>query len=194
VNILFSFTVVIAVVQSMCVSVVLWLVNREDWRKCAAVVILPLIISALYYLLTIKFHFFLQPGGWRFIFHSLSAERLILLFIIGFSLMASKSYRNNREASGGLLLALLVVCFAFCFCVLVKILSHPEQIGFGISNRYFIYLVPVNIIITTLFAGYLWQSTGRSRILRAFLCAGLFLLPVIEAVQGWLILLSTQVF
>ncbi len=166
VNWLLAFTSIFSVIQNLGVCLVLWLWGRRRWRLHTALFIAPAVISLGYYILTPKYEFFLQESFMGLLGASLPVDRLaiISLGLVLWGLLALKiswfklksiSPQQWNLWSAALLFTLVI--FAGCWALLwqFKAGQAPDKQGFQVSNRYFMVLAPVGIMMTTIASYYL---------------------------------------
>ncbi|MDO8580876.1 MAG: hypothetical protein Q7S13_05290 [Candidatus Omnitrophota bacterium] len=204
IHILLAFTVILSVAQIVIVSFLLWIYCRWPLKRFVLLAILPLCIFLFYYLRT--------PHGYPFYFAhsfkeilapSFTSPQMILLILYGvflsllYSPVKTKLSINEDEPfkkTGGvfwlftvlMLLAAIVILGAF------KMGAVKEQVGFMVSVRYFIFLVPVGIIASLVFFSDLLALFKHHQWMQTNICivvGGLLILNALNCQPLWIHLL-----
>jgi hypothetical protein len=181
VNILLALTSTLSLGEILAVSVVWWTFKDRDWKKYMVVTLLPVLIVVFYYMHAPKYSFFfgsLSPE--QLIRDNMSRQRFDILFIFLSFLSVYFLWRKKRLLNfipGQEILkpipyvvftALMLASSAAVLCLLGR---HAKEVpgGFPISSRYFIYLMPIGVITTTILAAALIKSFSRHYLMQALL-------------------------
>ena len=164
---LLSFTVIFSAVQIIAACMVLWLFGerRIFWHAfmCAG----PVFITAAYYIVVPHANIYFVDGPVALLGASLPLDRIAIivggLIIVGASVLYRARPlqeivdRHHLVQGAGFFLLLI-----YCGSLLILMKFKLEDLGFGdayVSNRYFIVLAPVGIVMTSIASHYITTLT-----------------------------------
>ena len=164
---LLSFTVILSAVQIIAACMVLWLFGerRVFWHAfmCAG----PVFITAAYYIVVPHANIYFVDGPVALLGASLPLDRIAIivggLIIVGASVLYRAKPlqeivdRHHLVQGAGFFLLLI-----YCGSLLILMKFKLEDLGFGdayVSNRYFIVLAPVGIVMTSIASHYITTLT-----------------------------------
>ena len=164
---LLSFTVIFSAVQIIAAGMVLWLFGerRIFWHAfmCAG----PVFITAAYYIVVPHANIYFVDGPVALLGASLPLDRIAIivggLTIVGASVLYRAKPlreivdRHHLVQGAGFFLLLI-----YCGSLLILMKFKLEDLGFGdayVSNRYFIVLAPVGIVMTSIASHYITTLT-----------------------------------
>ena len=164
---LLSFTVIFSAVQIIAACMVLWLFGerRVFWHAfmCAG----PVFITAAYYIVVPHANIYFVDGPVALLGASLPLDRIAIivggLIIVGASVLYRAKPlqeivdRHHLVQGAGFFLLLI-----YCGSLLILMKFKLEDLGFGdayVSNRYFIVLAPVGIVMTSIASHYITTLT-----------------------------------
>ena len=164
---LLSFTVIFSAVQIIAACMVLWLFGerRVFWYAfmCAG----PVFITAAYYIVVPHANIYFVDGPVALLGASLPLDRIAIivggLIIVGASVLYRAKPlqeivdRHHLVQGAGFFLLLI-----YCGSLLILMKFKFEDLGFGdgyVSNRYFIVLAPVGIVMTSIASHYITTLT-----------------------------------
>ncbi len=187
VQVLLALTSIFSVGQVVAAAFVLCWANKKDWLWYLGVTLLPLLIIFFYYAHAPHYPFYFDLTPEQLIRDNMSRERF---YIVGIFMGIWLWFRLKKI--GDLSRIMPYVQF-FCFIMIMTVLflaffaitAKPKGEGFAVANRYFIYLMPIGVIVTTWMTLLLWRSLSAWRILQAgyaCLIAGLLLPKFIKIV------------
>ena len=181
---LLSLTVIFSAVQIIAACIVLWVFGerRLIWQTLMSVG--PIFITLGYFIVVPHANIFFVDGPMALLFASLPLDRISIiaigLFVIGASALFGANPMPERIARLRLVQAATsFLLLIYCGCLLVLLKFKIDDPGFGdsigtfVSNRYFIVLTPVGIVMTSIASYYILTLTkGYYKIMGGiFLCA-----------------------
>ena len=160
-----SLTSTLSLAQISVVTLILWIKIDRNLKRYIVLSLIPLGICFYYYLNSPQFKFFFLDGMIDLIHANLPLERMVIIFLYGlfllFSLNKSKipftaptqvnketNEEEELEGKGYFLLIILILLLTLVILFILKWKDTHGEVGFSISDRYFIYLTPVGIIAT----------------------------------------------
>ncbi len=157
INMLLGFTVVFSVIQNVAVCALTWSLRIRQWRFYLLALVLPAVVSFGYYLLCPKYQFWLAESFMKLLGASLPIDRMAIIgvgFLVWLWMAFTQAARLERWGAAMLFSAII---FMGCWLILLKfkMAATPSHEGFQVSNRYFMVLAPVGIIMTTMASYYL---------------------------------------
>ncbi len=183
VSLLLSITVVFGAVQAAVMLFLLAIFKKEKWLKCVILAGLAAGIALFYYLRSQGMKFWVEKDFFELITASFSFDQMLILAVYA-GFLGVRYFQKEGGVSMRLnpyfIFTLLMLMMAFLMLVILHIISAGEQAGFSVSDRYFIFLVPIGIIAATLFSGELLRVAKGRRWLFANLLIGLSGLLVIR--------------
>jgi hypothetical protein len=178
-NILLSLTSILSFGEILAVSVLWWALKERDLRKYLLVTLLPMLIIAFYSVHAPKYQFFFGLSPEQLIRDNISRERFDVLFIFILSLAAylqgqkypSFKYAPSKEILKPMtyIIFLLGVLAATAAILWLFALHAKPGHGFPITSRYFIYLLPIGVISTTMVTVSMMKSLSQFRLAQAAL-------------------------
>ena len=188
-NILLSFTSILCAGQIIAASIIWWAVKERDWKKYILMTLMPLGIILFYYLHAIKYQFYFDLSPVQLICDNISKQRFQILFIFLFFLLVYGAQQKIRaikvEIGEEIKKPLAYVIFmslvlASSASVLLMLFLHAkgQGQGFAVASRYFIYLTPIGVIMTTIVCVSLFRSLSKYRILQGIFVVVFILLLI----------------
>lgn len=158
-HLLLSLTMVLSVLSNFAVCVLLWGKGLRKAKDHVILLVVPTLVSLFYYMHAPKYPFFLKNGMMKLLGASLPLDRLVIIFTAVLLLSLSgikqlKKWFNPLDKALGLVLAGVLgfgaMVLAGCVAVLIKFKmgASLSNEGFEVSNRYFMVLAPVAILMT----------------------------------------------
>ncbi len=187
VHVLLSMTVVLSLPQIMLVSILLWFYRVRRWQDVVFLLLLPAVIVFAYYGISPKYPFGLIFSVDQYLRANISRDRFYIAGLFALVLIVygvEQKFRSKNFFGSGILdglPAFILFCGSVvCACgllALFKIRQAPVM-QFPVTEKYFIFLVIVGIIVVTIFSDTLIRSTKPRWLQIAFLIglAG-FLIP-----------------
>lgn len=155
IHLILSLTSVFGSVQVFVVSMMIYVFYERKFLKFTGIFLIPMCCGFYYFLRAPHYMFGLPPDFWDLIWSNFPPERLALFvfcgILAGFSAVIPKNDKPGPWFSRGGILAAL---FLGASAVLMVCLNLTRQKGlrpFEVSSRYFIFLSPLGIILTTVF-------------------------------------------
>jgi len=201
VHMLLSLSVPISIIQIAIVSLLLWVIVDRNWKKYILSFAVPMAAGLAYYALAPKYKFWFQEGPWALVNASIPKDRFLIFFIFTLYYSLSRlqlkrgifkkfsinvlSEDERRGLEAYFWLTALMISGSFLMLLKMKFDASPTLQGFQISNRYFISLVPVGIIATTLFSVFLVKG-AKNRFIRwlvLLFLAALLVIRIYRTVQ-----------
>jgi hypothetical protein len=181
---LLSLTVVFAGLQILAVSMGLWSLGRRDARSYIVVAVFPILLTIYYYFVAPKYPFWLEFSLEQYLRSGISRDRIyvLLLYVFALGLWAIQKvfprlalYRDQSIIEGGpaLLMTLGMMLTAVCAYAFFKLHEGPSQTGFPVSDRYFVYLIPVGVVATTVFVHSLFKALRQNVFLMSIIASGI---------------------
>jgi hypothetical protein len=152
VNILLSLTSILSLGQIWAMSVLWWALRDRDWKKYILITLLPSIIAVFYYLHAPKYKFYFGLTPEQLVRDNIPRQYFDILFIFLLALPVYLWKQKDRIKDVLPYLVFLLLMLAFTGLLLWDFARHavtPDK-GFAITSRYFIYLMPIGVIATTL--------------------------------------------
>ena len=183
INWLLAFTIVLSVVQNFASSLVLW-VFAERRKKWHTVLFAGPAATALYYYsLAPRYDIYFVDGAIALLGANLPIDRVVIIIFGSMLLTASRlkvSSRKVEAMSHDYLIQsiagsiLLVAIYAGCLAIIMKFwMDTVPGIGTSfVSNRYFIMLAPIGIVMTTIASFAIIVLPGRFYKIIGFLVLG----------------------
>ena len=169
-HILLSLTCIFSLVQVAIASVLVWIFIRPAKKYFIGLTLIPILINLFYYIQAPKYAFWFLFTPEQLIRACFSRERFYILFVfvlfLGLhGLQKFKKYPGLLKTSDSLIreipylaLTVLMILSAAFIIFIFKMQESPPNVGFIVSNRYFLYLTPLGIIGATLLSTSLIQS------------------------------------
>ena len=165
---LLSFTVILSAVQIIAACMVLWLFGerRVFWHTLMSAG--PIFITAAYYIVVIPhLNIYFVDGPIALLGASLPLDRIAIivsgLIIVGASVLyREKPLREIVDKPQLLQGACFFLLLIYCGSILILMKFKFEDLGFGdsyVSNRYFIFLAPVGIVMASIASHYITTLT-----------------------------------
>ncbi|MCR4336257.1 MAG: hypothetical protein NUV91_00405, partial [Candidatus Omnitrophica bacterium] len=201
---LLSLTVIFSLVQIVAVSFLLWIWHDRrvfNWRKYLFLTILPCLMCLFYYSQAPKYQFWIMfsleqiirahiPRYWLYVFY------LIVLFLSLFICQRKTGwpllYRNDQWRRGipyFFLMAIMLLATALVVGIF-HVGQSPQGVGFPLTEKYFINLVPMGIIGITWLSYHVLSSLRGIRWLQFLVILGIAIFlgnhvtKVIPDIQG----------
>ncbi len=161
VNWLLAFTIVLSVVQNLASSLVLWVFTERRPKWHILLFLGPAATAIYYYALAPRYQIYFVDGAIALFGANLPLDRVAIIVFGSILWLGSRSklankavgteshdYRNQSIA-GSILLAAI---YAGCFAIIIKFwVDAIPGVGISfVSNRYFIMLAPIGIVMTTI--------------------------------------------
>ncbi|MCK5216027.1 MAG: hypothetical protein KAR05_11825 [Candidatus Omnitrophica bacterium] len=192
VHILMSFTIVFSFIQIVIASLLLWLLKERDWRRYVLMTIFPAVVCLFYYSQAPRYQFWFADNPVDLIAAGFPKERMLMILLYAGFLGAMYKRKNilgdrlleirvKKESKGYFYMTLMTLCSAVAVLMLLKSRATSGDAGFQISNRYFIYLTPISIMMTVIIALEFMSMPGKNTRQRTLVIAflgGLLLLRV----------------
>jgi hypothetical protein len=160
-NILLGLTTILSLGQIAAVSVLWWVLSERDWRKYVFITLLPAAIIMFYYMRAPKYPFY---------FGDLTPEQLIrdniprqYFDILFFFLVSLFFFRAQQQTSAMYFIFTILVLAATGVLLGLFALHAKPGVGFPITSRYFIYLMPIGVMAATASSVSLVQALQRHR-------------------------------
>ena len=172
---LLSFTVIFSAVQIMAACMVLWLFGERRVLWHALMSAGPIFITAAYYIVVPHANMYLVDGPIALLGASLPLDRIAIIVVGLIIVGASVLYRakplgqivDKLHLLQGVSFFLLLI---YCGAILILMKFRFEDLGFNegyvrdcnagcVSNRYFIVLAPVGIVMTSIASHYITTLT-----------------------------------
>ena len=156
-------------IQVTIISFWLWAIYEKNWRKYVWLTVVPVAVCLFYYSTAPKYKFWFDLEPEQLVRAPFSRDRFYILFIyllyVGAYLLQRRKILpplfTNESILKGLpylgVTASMLASAAFVLFLFKRGETHNHE-GFPISNRYFIYLMPVGVIATTLLTVQLLRS------------------------------------
>ncbi|MCB9770985.1 MAG: hypothetical protein H6754_00315 [Candidatus Omnitrophica bacterium] len=179
VQILLSCTVVLSLPQILLVSFLLWVYGMRSWKYYLVLLVLPVIIGMIYYGLSPHYPFALIFTIEQYIRANISRDRfyVAILFILLLAFYGVQERLKLRQILDSAILKGLPALGIFlgavagaCAILGAFIIKAGPVMQFPVTEKYFIFLVPVGIISVTVFTDV---------IIRAFKMQGLKFVMII---------------
>ena len=158
---LLALTTLFGILQIISAAILLWIFDKRHWKQHLCLTFLPMIIAGFYslqaFLQPDKTHiiyFFFHPW-WMLLMSNFPLERLgglvIYIAIVLYAQIKRISLaQQNMEGKSYLLFFFLMIIAAAMIMSWFTLHSTSQPTSFPVPNRYFIFLTPVGIIISTL--------------------------------------------
>lgn len=182
VHFLLSCTVVLSLPQIILVSFLLWVYGMRSWKYYLVLLVLPVIVGLIYYCLSPHYPFALIFSIEQYIRANISRDRfyVTILFALLLALYGVQEKLKLRQMLDSAILKGLPALGIFlgsvagaCVILGAFIIKTGPVMQFPVTEKYFIFLVPVGIISVTVFA---------DTIIRAFKVRGLKFVMIIMIV------------
>jgi len=207
IHILLALSVVLSLGQIFIISVLLfWIKDRRAlslkalFKKYFLLMVLPIGICLFYY-------FYMPASIFRYylvdplelIYANIPKDRILIVMVYAcflifcfsqkkaeYKILFNKSLHphksRNLRFSGAtyLLFLILMILFAGVILIYCKMREIPDQRDITLSDRYFMYLVPIEIIATSLFSISLVAVLKKNKFMLVNLLIGLFGLLIIR--------------
>lgn len=156
VNTLLAFTTIFSVIQNFAAAMCLWINGQRRLLTYIPVFFIPVFIALFYYANVEKPPLGMIDTFMELLGASLPVDRMV---IIGLALAwCFLVHREDRKFWQPVVFTAIVL--AGCLAVLIKFkISARPMGGCYVSNRYFMVLAPVGIIMTTIASHYLVTRT-----------------------------------
>ncbi len=160
-NWLLAFTIALSVVQNLASSLVLWVFTERRPKWHVLLFLGPAATAIYYYALAPRYEIYFVDGAIALFGANLPLDRVAIIVFGSILWLGSRSklsnkavgteshdYRNQSIA-GSILLAGI---YAGCFAIIIKFwVDAIPGVGTSfVSNRYFIVLAPIGIVMTTI--------------------------------------------
>ena len=188
VHILLSLTVMLGMAQIAAVSFLLWLIKERNWRKYLFPTVIPLAVGIFYYLHSPQFKFWFLDTPIRLFLANVPPDRLAILagYAVFLLLRKRTSVSDGKSSEKFFLLTVSMLVLAWGILGVFIANAGPPPDGFSIANRYFIFLVPVEIIATTLCSLHVWRYARGNKWLRLNLIIALGGLLIFRMLKTYL--------
>lgn len=168
-----SLTIVFSMVQILSVSFLLWLLKEKNIKRHLWLTVFPCAICLFYYSHSPDFGYWFSLSPMTLLAENVSAERMGLLMMCLIyagvdyvrrkkftktSLRESRDNETREEWRHYLALTIFMFLAAAAVITIFKINDTHGTRGFPITGRYFIYLVPIGVIATTLVSVKIFRS------------------------------------
>ncbi len=164
IHILLSLTAVFGAVQVFIVSLLLFGFYEKKLSRYLLILFLPLAFGFYYFLNAQHYVFCLPPDPGVLMWENFPVERLLLVLLCGI-FAVSTGLQNKKELPEVLLpYTILVVLFFGAVLGIMVCFAMTAQLnwkGFVISSRYFIFLAPLGIVLTTVFLFEVFKKLAR---------------------------------
>jgi hypothetical protein len=180
VNVLLAFVMPISILQIVFLGGVLWVFGRQRSLLMASAVIVPVAIAFYYRSVAMPMHFSFIPDA-ALILNNVPLDRILFLVFAFGLLFLQSSLDKNRLGMGGDMrvpVAGLSVSLAMTALLLSYVFVAPQKgVPFGITSRYFFFLVPFSVVIYIFVARELWQKAikdgwARFNVVMLFILTG----------------------
>lgn len=192
---LLSITVVFSVITNIAVSVILWQNGMRKIKYHVLLLLVPTVSSLFYYFHAPQYQFFIKNGAMKLLGANLAVDRMfIIACALFFWFLAQrhslKKWFHPITPSGhlqfGTIIGFGVMVLAGCVAVYLKLKMgqslHAE--GFEVSNRYFMLLTPIGIMMT-IAASYYMVTLSKDKILKQGVLIFLLVLLLFRILKLW---------
>jgi len=190
IHILLSMTILFGFVQVCIISSLLWLFAERKWKRYIVLIgIVCAEISLFYYLFMVKLNFWIWGDPMAVIYASVPRDRLFIIGLSGgivilYFLKAKGTIiekfnrvmnKDSQWRHGASLMILTALFFSLAIVMLILFVIGESREGsnFAVSNRYFIFLSPIEIMATTLFPLYMMKIFGENKTIKGGIVLGL---------------------
>ncbi len=175
IHILLPLTIMLGAIQVLAVSFLLWMVGYKNFRAYILLTLIPMALAVFYYFHSPMYGIWFSDGPLALISANFPKDRLFVLFVFAILWLGClvKQKKGNGELpwncsalkKGGayFFLTALMLLGAGFLLLIYKIKSNTIQDGFPISNRYFMFLMPVGIVATVIFTKSIWEALAKQR-------------------------------
>ena len=157
---LLALTIMVSAVQIVAAGVILWIYNRRKLSLYVPLVLVPLVICGYYHAYAPHFHVVFTESPIVLISANFPVYRMFIIFVSAVFLIfryRSENWAAKPEIKYLAFLSLMLAAFGLIFLKLY-LGQLQGQHGVQISNRYFMSLVPVDIVGTVLYSEFLMRA------------------------------------
>jgi hypothetical protein len=160
-NLLMSLTILFGIFQILATSFLI-AYREKSLKRFIALSGLPLLLTAYYYVSAPHYAFYFDKNPLELVFSLVSPNYLIVFVIYVVFLWMAKNKYGREKFWLWPLFAMVGVALALIGMLLY--ISRPAETSFAISNRYFIFLVPIFLIATASFLIELFQYVSKEKV------------------------------
>ena len=198
VHILLALTVFFSLIQIVICTALLWLFVQKNFKKYVLLTLIPMSLCLYYYAQAPSYKYLFNQTAWELITPSFPYEWIVITLLFALFLICKwtkniiRARREgwdrsclpvrddamiSKEGVSFLLLVILMLMAAFFMMFVFKFVAIHGDEQYFVYTRYFIYLVPITIISTTVFSFHLaeafkdnrWMLFNTMMVLGAFL-------------------------
>lgn len=173
VSLLLSLTIFLGIVQIVLSVFVIWFKKNRVFFGTILILILSMAFSIFYYLHAPKYHWWIDlPASEMFFLNYPRDRAFILLFGLLISIFAyfRKMLKNNyfllNEKGGFLAFAVGIISFVIGLLFYLNITAAEYLQGFAVQAKYFLFLAPLGIFLTTLLFKELLQCFKGDKVMK----------------------------
>ncbi len=185
VHILLSLTISLGAAQVVIASVFFWIFKYRRWECHIFLTLIPLAISGGYYWGAPKYQFFFNETQLQLFLQAVPIEygAILVMYLTSFFLFKRNKFSNSFQGGRYFLFMSSMILVAIAMLGLLKWKEMPGVSGFGISSRYFIFLVPTVVIAITVCIWDWWMFFKNNSWMRLNICiviGGIFVLRLLK--------------
>lgn len=162
-HLLLSLTFILSLGQILAAAMILWFLGHRNFKQYLWLVVIPTAICLFYYMHAPRYNFWFDMTPEQLVRDNFPRERFYILFLMiacvlweKFSVIlpwGKKVVGNIGSAvKPYLFFSGMVLGFTFIILGLFALKAAPNQTGFTVVNRYFIYLTPIGVVAATWFS------------------------------------------
>ena len=193
IHFLLPMTVVFGALQIIVVTLLITIFKERRWKKQALLTGLALVAPSFYYLHCEKMKFFIEKSFFDLIKENFSIDQMIVLvFYIGLFIVQHfrSEGRKKMEFNIYFIFVVLMLLAALGILTMLSIINTWQRGVFAVSGRYFIFLVPIGIIATTVFSAEILEALKRNSWMVANVLIGLTGILVIRFLKFFIEIMS----
>ncbi len=189
VHLLLALTFILSVGQILAASILLWICGERDWKKYLVLTLVPVFTALFYYSHAPQYPFHFDYTPEQLLRDNISRDRFYILFIfiifLGLQWLGTRFFWKRYPAGEGLhkaapyaFFTVLALAATGVVMWMFTLKQSPAHQGFPISNRYFIYLMPIGVIAAVRCSIEVFRSLKHDKWLQMGLALGIALLVI----------------
>ncbi len=201
VHVSLALTTSLGAAQVVIASILFWVFKDRRWWHYIFLTVIPLLITIFYYSHTLKFKYWFREGPVQLFLQSVPVEYWMILMVYVVVMVFAMFVRVNQKAEkendfkiSYALYAVLTFIVAWMLLGFLKWEARWVTIGFAISSRYFIFLIPVAVIALTLCVLDLWRVFKNNLWMRINVLIVVFGFLAFRAFKTYIAVLASGIF
>ncbi len=195
---LLSLSVFLSIITNVATSIILWKHGARKIKDHLLLLVIPMLISIFYFWHAPKYAFFIKNGMMKLFGANLAIDRMALIVIAGILIMAARSKtlkrwfhpvstQHQKLFVNVITFGALILAGSAAIYMKLKTGQSSNGEGFEVSNRYFMLITPIGIMMTC-FASYLMVVLAKHKVLKQGILIFITALLIFRVLKLWVLL------